>query len=160
MMKSLRTLLPVVIWLAAPPIQAAETGSTSVLGVNESLAAGSRALLLGEYETGVRLTERGLKLVSQRFERARALSNLCAGYTGLRQHEKALEACDAALKLNPQNWRIYNNRSLALLGLGRVVEARQDLAAALEMKPESPSLEKTRAWFDQHAPSTLVAQTR
>jgi len=159
-MSMLRTLLLAVAWAAATPVQAADSGSTSILGVNESLAAGSRALLLGEYETGVRLTEKGLKLVSHRFERARALSNLCAGYTGLRQHDKALAACDAALKLNPQNWRIYNNRSLALLGLGRVVEARQDLAAALALKPESPSLAKTRAWFDQHAPSTLVAQAR
>lgn len=159
-MNTLRTLLLAVAWAAATPAQATDSGSASILGVNESLAAGSRALLLGEYETGVRLTEEGLKLVSRRFERARALSNLCAGYTGLRQHDKALAACDAALKLNSQNWRIYNNRSLALLGLGRAVEARQDLAAALALKPESPSLAKTRAWFDQHAPSTLVAQAR
>ncbi|MGI9342516.1 MAG: tetratricopeptide repeat protein [Gammaproteobacteria bacterium] len=159
-MSTLRTLLLAVTCAATIPVQAADSASASILGANESLAAGSRALLLGEYETGVRLTEKGLKLVSHRHERARALSNLCAGYTGLRQHDKALAACDAALKLNSQNWRIYNNRSLALLGLGRVVEARQVLAAALALKPESPGLAKTRAWFDQHAPSTLVAQAR
>jgi len=138
--------------------QAAEPASTTVFGINEALAAGSRALYLGDYDSGVRLTLEGLRIETRRVHRARALSNLCAGYTGLKEYDKALAACNEALAINGSNWRAYNNRALAWLGLGRVLEARDDLAAAAALQPNAPVLAKTRAWIEAHSPRTVLAR--
>ena len=141
----MRALVLIVIagmWFMPESI-AGEPPSKTTLGGNEALVAGSRALMVGNYEAGIRLTLRGLKSENSRLRRARALSNLCAGYTGTREHDKALEACNQALEINSVNWRAYNNRALALIGLGarlgstrrsrkgagaeaRLSEARQD----------------------------------
>jgi tetratricopeptide (TPR) repeat protein len=155
-MQMLRAAL-IALWLAAPVVQAAESPHATVFGVSEALAEGSRALQFGDYELGVRLTLEGLRDENRRLNRARALSNLCAGYTGLGDHQRALAACDEALSFHRGNWRIYNNRALALAGLGRFHEARADLDAALALRPEAPTLARTRAWIDARAPRAMVA---
>ncbi len=82
---------------------------------------------------------------------------MCAGYAGAGRHAEALAACDEAIQLNTGNWRAYNNRSLALLGLGRLGDARRDLAAAVAINPDSPKLAQTRAWIEARAPRTVLA---
>lgn len=136
----------------------AETSAKTIFGANEALVDGSRALLAGDYDVGIRLTLRGLQTEAGQLKRAQALSNLCAGYTGLHEHEKALAACNEALEINGSNWRAFNNRALALIGLGRVSDARADLDAALVLRPGSPKLARTRAWIDAHAPRMLLAR--
>ena len=157
-MRTLRiTSLATTLLLVAAAVQA-DTASKTVLGNNEYLAAGSRALMLGEYEEGVRLSLLGLRAETRRIHRARALSNLCAGYAGAREYPHALEACNAAIELNSGNWRAYNNRSLALIGLGRFADARRDLEKALSIRPESPKLAQTSAWIEAHAPRMVIAK--
>ncbi len=155
-MNLLRTVLPSLALLAAATAQA-DGGSKTVLGANEALAAGADALMAGDFEEGIRQTLRGLRAEAGRGSRARALSNLCAGYTGAGRHEEALAACDEAIALNAGNWRAFNNRSLALAGLGRVREARADLEAAVGINPASPQLARTRAWIEARAPRTVLA---
>jgi tetratricopeptide (TPR) repeat protein len=157
MMNVPRKVALLIALLSSAAAQAGEWQSTTVLGANEALAAGSRALQLGFFEEGIRETLRGLAIETGRLQRARGFSNLCAGYTGTREYEKALAACDEALALSDRNWRTHNNRALALTGLGRAHEARQALAEALELRPESPTLQQTRAWIDARSPHVMLA---
>lgn len=156
-MKGLRTGIVAIALLASPAGLAGEGVSSTVLGGNESLADGSRALQLGSYEEGVRLTQRGLAIETRRLHRARGFSNLCAGYAGTREYDKALVACREALALNNRNWRTYNNLALALTGLDRAHEARRALSRAFELRPDSPTLHQTRAWIDERAPPVMLA---
>lgn len=155
-MNLLRTVLLPLALLAAATAPA-DSGSKTVLGVNEFLAAGADALMAGDFEEGIRLTLRGLRAEPGRGSRARALSNLCAGYAGAGRHDEALAACDEAIALNAGNWRAYNNRSIALIGLGRFREARRDLEAAVAINPDSPQLVRTSAWIEARAPLTVLA---
>ncbi|MDJ0929345.1 MAG: tetratricopeptide repeat protein, partial [Gammaproteobacteria bacterium] len=52
--------------------------------------------------------------------------------------------CDEALRLRPRFWNAYNNRALAWLALGHLVNARADLEAGLALNPNSRNLEKVR----------------
>ena len=156
-MNCLRTLALTTALVSAAAAQADDWPSVTVLGANEALSAGSRALQLGLYEEGIRQTLRGLDNEVRRRQRARGLSNLCAGYAGTGEYDKALTACDEALGFNERNWRALNNRALALTGLGRAHEARRELDKALALRPESPTLHQTRAWIDARAPRVMLA---
>ena len=76
---------------------------------------------------------------------AAGLSNLCAGYVGLRQFELAIKNCSDSLAINDSNWRTWNNRAAAHLGKGMYDAALQDVESGLERAPESFTLKKTRA---------------
>ena len=51
--------------------------------------------------------------------------------------DKALERTDVALRLNPRKWPGYQNRAVALAGLGRYGEAEAALGNAIEMFHDS-----------------------
>lgn len=104
------------------------------------LVAGEVAMRAGDYEAGVQKTLAGLPTINSRHQRSKAFNNLCAGYLALRQYSKALEACDQALNLSGKSWRIYSNRALVLMELGRLSEARLTLEAGLALHPQSPTL--------------------
>ncbi|NND37414.1 MAG: tetratricopeptide repeat protein [Gammaproteobacteria bacterium] len=156
-MKGLKTGVVTIALLVSSAGLAGEGVSSTVLGTNDALAAGSRALQLGSYDEGIRLTQRGLASETRRLQRARGFSNLCAGYAGTREYDKALGACGEALALNDRNWRAFNNLALTLTGLGRAHEARRALARAFELRPDSPTLQQTRAWIDERAPRVMLA---
>ena len=127
---------------------ASGSGSTSVIGSDPSLSAGARALQLGQYQTGVELTRQGLKSAQSFRDRASAYSNLCAGLLGLNRIEEALQACDEALSLNARNWRVYNNRAIALLKSGQLHAARESLHKGLALNPDSPTLAKVASLIE------------
>lgn len=130
----------------APAAQPApETTSATVIGGNELLQAGAEELLRGNYQRGVELTLEGLKRPNPRHQVAAALSNLCAGFGGLRQFERALKNCDEALAINDANWRTWNNRAAVHVGLGLYDAALRDVEAGLQRAPASGTLKKTRA---------------
>jgi len=138
-------------------IQAAEPMSQMIIGTNPNLSDGATALRFGDYEEGLRLTLDGLSSVLTLRDRARALSNLCAGYLGLGQFVEALEACDKALELSDRNWRTYNNRALALLGTGRLVAARVDVDKGQVLNPDSSLLGKTASLIEAREQRQLIA---
>ena len=94
---------------------------------------------------GVDLTLEGLKRPNPQHDIAAGLSNLCAGYVGLRQFELAIKNCSDSLAINDSNWRTWNNRAAAHLGKGMYDAALQDVESGLERAPESFTLKKTRA---------------
>ncbi len=141
-------------------IQAAESFSHKIIGTDPSLQEGARALLAGDFETGLSLTLDGLNSPLSVRKRASALSNVCAGYLGARQFAKALNACDQALEFNDRNWHVYNNRALALLGVGRIGAAQDDLAKGLALNPDSLTLAKVADLIAEQANSRIIVADR
>jgi tetratricopeptide (TPR) repeat protein len=150
-MANLISLTVIAAALAGPalPISAAEppaaSSSTTVIGGNELLQEGAAQLRMGNYQRGVELTLEGLKRPNAQHDIAAGLSNLCAGYVGLRQFELALKHCNDSLAINDSNWRTWNNRAAAHLGKGMYDAALRDVESGLERAPESNTLKRTRA---------------
>lgn len=127
-----------------PQVTSERPSSTTVLGpVNELLAAGATALEQGRVEEGIRLTLDGLKTPSSTRDIAAGHANLCAGYSMLREWDKALPHCNESIKLDPGNWRAYNNRAAVYVGKGRYDRALMDVQAGLDLAPESSTLHRS-----------------
>ena len=125
---------------------AAASESKTVIGPsNPALAEGSEALLAGDAEEGVRLTQLGLTVAANSRERLAGLSNLCAGYAMLGEYEKGLPYCNDALEINARHWRTLNNRALIFVKLKRYAEAEADIAIAQELAPNSRTLKVVKA---------------
>ena len=138
--RKLSFLLPAL--LLATVAAADETHSGTVIGVDAALSDGAAALRQGDYERGVRLTLDGLKRAVSRRQRVAALSNLCAGYSGLTRYGEALDYCDQALSLDPGHWRALQNRARIHIALGALDAAISDAEAGLAIAPQSPALAK------------------
>jgi tetratricopeptide (TPR) repeat protein len=138
---------------ALPSTAFAETPSASsntVIGPNVMLADGAEALMRGDWERGVQLTQMGLTFAVSQQDRASALANLCAGFAALKKYQRALEHCDQSIALAPDNWRTWQNRAAANLGLGRIEESLRDVQRGLQINPDSDSLQKTLAIARDH----------
>lgn len=122
-------------------LEAAEPGP-GYIGTNPDLVEGGRALEQDRFAEGVELTLRGLKIELGSQDRAAALSNLCAGYSGLGKYDLAIVNCSASIAIDPDNWRAYNNRAVAYLYKGQLHLASRDVRAGLALAPESATLKK------------------
>jgi len=132
--------------LQSAPASAQELGiggSRSVYGTNPYLSDGASALMLGNYEKGVELTREGLQQILTTEERVTMLSNLCAGYVGLKEYDTAIVYCNRSLELDPGNWRALQNRAGAYAGLGQITKALGDAERGLELNPDSSGLKLT-----------------
>ena len=116
----------------------------TIFGVNSHLADGATALTIGNYDEGIRLTKLGLNGPPKPSQRSAALSNLCAGFDGTAQYERALVHCTAALKLDNRNWQAYSNRAVAHLGMGQLEAAEADITRAVALNPRSKKLRRAQ----------------
>jgi tetratricopeptide (TPR) repeat protein len=121
------------------------TGSNTVIGPNVLLSDGAEALMKGQWERGIELTKMGLAFAVGQEDRAAAYANLCAGYGALKQYQRALENCDQSLAITQENWRAWQNRAAANLGLGKIEESLRDIQRGLQLNPDSDALQKTLA---------------
>ncbi|MDJ0938537.1 MAG: tetratricopeptide repeat protein [Woeseiaceae bacterium] len=112
---------------------------------NPALARGAEALLAGDAEEGIRLTEQALAVAQGSRERGAAYANLCAGYALIEEFETAIGYCDQALEETPRNWRALSNRALAKIELGQYAEAEVDLDRGQEIAPNATKLKRVRA---------------
>ena len=146
-------ILAFAIAAALPSMALSETPastSNTVIGPNVMLSDGAEALMRGDWERGVQLTQFGLSFAVSQQDRASGLANLCAGFAGLKQYQRALEHCDKSLELVNDNWRTWQNRAAANLGLGKVEESLRDVQRGLQINPDSDSLQKTLAIARDH----------
>jgi tetratricopeptide (TPR) repeat protein len=127
---------------AEPPPPAS---SNTVLGPNAMLADGALALMNGQWEKGIQLTQMGLSGTASNADRAAGLANLCAGYVATKNYQRALENCDLSLALVARNWRAWQNRAAANLALGHIDASMRDIEKGLAINPESQELQKTLA---------------
>lgn len=126
---------------ADPPSPTAST----VIGANALLSDGAAAMSAGDWERGVQLTQMGLNTALSESDRAAAYANLCGGYAALKKYDRALENCDQSLALDENNWRAWQNRAAAHLGLGKIEESIRDIQRGLQINPDSEELQKTLA---------------
>jgi tetratricopeptide (TPR) repeat protein len=126
-------------------------GSRSVLGYeNELLSAGSRAMLAGRWEDGIRLTLSGLERPGiSDYMRAGALSNLCGGYAALKQPDLAIEYCTESIELNAENWRAWSNRSYAYWMQDDYDNAGADLERATSINDRARQLFMIRGMLNE-----------
>lgn len=136
-------VLLVYAGLALTAASAAASGSRADFGANRYLSEGAMAIQLGQYERGISLTEKGLADKPAPRDRAAALSNLCAAHVGLERHAEALRLCNASLELDDRNWRTWNNRAAAMLGLGLVQRAIDTAERGLTLNPRAEPLQQT-----------------
>ena len=120
-----------------------EANSNAVIGPNLMLSEGATALQNGEWEKGVMLTQMGLMTSVSNSDRAAGYANLCAGYVVLKKYDQALESCDRSIALFSYNWRAWQNRAAANMGLGRMDQCMRDIEQGLALNPESQELQKT-----------------
>jgi len=140
--------LSAALLTALPSFACAETPAATantVIGPNVMLSDGAEALLHGEWQRGIQLTQMGMTFAISQQDRASALANLCAGFAALKQYQRALEHCDQSIALVEDNWRTWQNRAAAHLGLGKVEESLQDIQRGLQLNPDSDSLQKSLA---------------
>ena len=125
--------------------------SATVLGsLNPLLTRGSEALQAGRFEVGVRLTLDGLQQPTAPRDQAAAHSNICAGLVGLKRWREAIEHCNRALELDRTNWRTFNNRAAAFVGLREFDLAMTDVNTGLDIAPRSSTLLKSKEVVEQH----------
>ncbi len=142
-----------VLWIACiSSLVHASDSDRTVLGVSSDLADGATALTIGNYDEGIRLTRLGLNSPPDPGQRSAALSNLCAGFDGTAEFERALVQCTAALEIDASNWQAYNNRAIAYLGLGDLESAQADIIEAVALNPRSRMLQRSQQaverWLD------------
>lgn len=140
-------LLAGLVGGAALPCGAQDSnpGANTVIGTNVLLADGTAALMGGDWQRGIELTQLGLAGTLSRDDRAAGLGNLCAGYAALKQFGKALDFCDQSLAIVADNWKTWQNRAACHLGLGKIEESMQDIQRGLQLNPHSDALQKTLA---------------
>jgi tetratricopeptide (TPR) repeat protein len=140
-----RLLLFVSLLLPTEWVWAQADNRTIIGSGNEFLVSGASAIRAGDYDNGIRLTQRGLdEFRPPPKDRAAALCNLCAAFTGAREAETALDYCNESLALNNRNWRTYSNRAAAYTLLGMYSEATYDLDAAAALNPNARAVIKLR----------------
>ena len=122
------------------PMSSTEIGLESPL-----LALGARELEAGRVADGMRLTFEGLKRPSPARDVAAGHANLCAGYILLGRYDDALPQCDLSIRLDPNNWRAYNNRAAVFSARGLYELAAQDIETGLKIAPNSPILLRSLA---------------
>lgn len=122
-----------------------EPNSNTVLGSNVLLSEGATAMLSGQWEQGLLLTQMGMMGTVAPKERAAGYANLCAGYVALNKYESALENCNRSIELSDNNWRAWQNRAAANMGLGRMDQCMRDIEQGLALNPDSKELQKTLA---------------
>jgi len=119
-------------------------------GGNDLLAAGANAIRAGVYDEGIRLTSLGLERGGNTdYDRAAALSNLCAAYAAKGMPDTAIKHCTEALAINNRNWRAFSNRSYAYWLKGMYSEATFDLDAAAAISPKARQVQQIRAMINE-----------
>ena len=146
-------------WSQEDPQQQADS-RTVLGGGNEYLAAGADAIRAGQYDDGIRLTQKGLEQAPSLNDRAAALSNLCAAYAARKETDLAITFCTQSIELNEHNWRAYSNRSYCFYLKGQYKEASADLEIAASLSPNARQVQQIRGMINEQnlRPSVIVEE--
>jgi tetratricopeptide (TPR) repeat protein len=141
--------------------QQQEPDSRTVLGGgDEYLSAGAMAILAGQYDDGIRLTNLGLQRSQRPADKAAALSNLCAAHAAKGEPDLAIKYCTESIAINDHSWRPYSNRSYAFYLKGMYAEAQEDLKVATSLSPQARQVAQIRGMINERnlRPSVIMEE--
>jgi|TARA_B100001250_G_scaffold414571_1_gene454047 tetratricopeptide (TPR) repeat protein len=117
---------------------------------NEFLSAASFAIIMGQYDEGIRLTHLGLtRYGPSRGDRAAALSNLCAAHAAKGEPDTAIPFCDESMDINGRNWRAFVNRAYSYYLKNMLSEATSDLDSAASLRPDARQVIQLRGMINE-----------
>ena len=89
--------------------------------------------LAERYVEGIEANSRSGKTTRYRYD---AYNALCISLTAQKSYDKALEACNTAIKDSPNRWFAYNSRGSLNYRTGKFADAVKDYRLALENAPQ------------------------
>ncbi len=103
---------------------------------------GTCSYSLGRYTDAAKALENAVRLAPHEYLYSRNLADTYRWIPGQEAnarhtYERAIELCDAAIRINPNDARAYRTRASALAKLGRQREARTSILRALELQPKN-----------------------
>ncbi|UTW55294.1 tetratricopeptide repeat protein [Kordiimonas sp. SCSIO 12610] len=101
------------------------------------LQKGQQLLKEGDTVGAQRVYKKVLKSNLTTFQTARAHNGLCVAFIIEEVWQTALEHCDKAIRIYPQNWRFYNNRGNIFLETGMLKQAISEYEKGLKFSPRS-----------------------
>ncbi|HBE39888.1 MAG TPA: hypothetical protein DDW27_01535 [Bacteroidales bacterium] len=116
--------------LVSFPASAADDGERDLAKIIDE--AGDFLIIHGKYSDGLELYRAAVNRFPEYAVFYQGVGS-CAGHEGL--HFEAISALEAALKLEPENQELVNDLGWSLYEAGRLAEAKQMLAKAVEMAP-------------------------
>lgn len=126
--------------VAAPAPAPAERGNTAVAAEPSLYDQAQAELKAGQYEAAAKLLEQAVSLDPKD---AKAYNDLCFAYIRLEKWQQAIQAAEAALRLDRQNPTVQFNAGRAYLGAGNYSEATDRLSRAYWSNPKNLDA----AWF-------------
>jgi tetratricopeptide (TPR) repeat protein len=116
----------------------------TVLISNHWVVKGREALRQARLSDAAEIYERALLQDISRRSRRLVHGDLCAVYYYQRSYEAALEHCDIAIGLAPNQWVNYNTRANVLLETGQFEKAIETYDRAILLRPNSGVLMRNR----------------
>ena len=96
----------------------------------------------GKFDKSVAYSRYALKQGLKKSRRSVAYSNLCAAQ-GVQGHfDKAMEACNQALEVDPANWQALSNRAAVHWLMDNKANAKTDILAAKALNADAPEIRK------------------
>lgn len=106
------------------------------------LQKGHELLNEGDNIEAKKVYEKALKQDLTDSQTANAHNGLCVVYIMEEIWETAMDHCNRAIRLYPQNWRFYNNRGNIFLETGMLEKAISEYERGLKLSPSSDILKK------------------
>ena len=111
-----------------------------VLAPSSYIAAGNELIRRKDPEKAVRVFKLAIRSKPSTVGLSNAHNGLCVARIMMEEWKSALRSCNKAIRTYPSNWRFYNNRGNAWLGLGKLDKAFEDYEKGLDMNPGSEIL--------------------
>lgn len=157
-LKTTAAALAVLTSLAALSPAAAQDGAgTAVFAVQRTstsqVSAAAWAFQRGDFVRAERLARAALSSPARLSpsRRSVAYANWCASLSMTGQHEAALEACNTAVALRPDNWRAHLNQASALHRAGSPASAQAAYAQASALAPGAEEVVRAASQFSSRS---------
>lgn len=136
MRTTFRYLLATVAALAISGMANAYTYNI-VLKASDLLKKGREMIQVGNTEQARVIFTAALERDLTDWQRARAHNGMCVALIMEEAWTDALDHCNTAIRIVPNNWRFYNNRGNIYLETGEIDMALEEYRRGLAMAPQS-----------------------
>lgn len=150
-----------VLCASVSPARAEESRTTLWFAPSSDVIQGATLIDQGRISEGMAILKAAMaeEDLTMR-DYASALTNLCAGYLGLKLYREAVKNCDMALRIRPSLWQALNNRAAAYFGLADYGAAVKDFEAAIKLRPSMDTLRYNLSLAEQRLKMGGVPEVR